>query len=81
MEDIEIARNTQLEKITKIAEEMNIQEDQLEQYGKYKAKISNDYYKEIKNRKNDVLLLSKPQFMVSILPQAIALREAEKNNS
>lgn len=28
---------------------------------------------EIKNRKNDVLLLSKPQFMVSILPQAIAL--------
>ena len=30
MEDIEIARNTQLEKITKIAEEMNIQEDQLE---------------------------------------------------
>jgi hypothetical protein len=36
---------------------------------------------EIKNRKNDVLLLSKPQFMVSILPQAIALREAEKNNS
>ena len=31
MEDIEIARNTQLEKITKIAEKLNIQEEQLEQ--------------------------------------------------
>ncbi len=48
MEDIEIARNTQLEKITKIAEEMNIQEDQLEQYGKYKAKISPEVYKNLK---------------------------------
>ena len=47
MEDIEIARNTQLEKITKIAEEMNIQEDQLEQYGKYKAKISPEVYKNL----------------------------------
>ena len=52
MEDIEIARNTQLEKITKIAEEMNIQEDQLEQYGKYKAKISPEVYKNLKDKKD-----------------------------
>ena len=30
MEDIEIARNTKLKKITEIAEELNIQEEQLE---------------------------------------------------
>ena len=57
MEDIEIARNTQLEKITKIAEEMNIQEDQLEQYGKYKAKISPEVYQNLKNKKDGKLIL------------------------
>ena len=30
MEDIEIARNTKLKKITEIAEKLNIQEEQLE---------------------------------------------------
>ena len=57
MEDIEIARNTQLEKITKIAEEMNIQEDQLEQYGKYKAKISPEVYQNLKDKKDGKLIL------------------------
>ena len=57
MEDIEIARNTQLEKITKIAEEMNIQEEQLEQYGKYKAKISPEVYKNLKDKKDGKLIL------------------------
>lgn len=57
MEDIEIARNIQLEKITKIAEEMNIQEDQLEQYGKYKAKISPEVYKNLKDKKDGKLIL------------------------
>ena len=49
MEDIEIARNTKLKKITEIAEKLNIQEEQLEQYGKFKAKISPEVYKELKN--------------------------------
>ena len=57
MEDIEIARNTQLEKITKIAEKLNIQEDQLEQYGKYKAKISPEVYKNLKEKKDGKLVL------------------------
>ena len=50
MEDIEIARNTKLKKITEIAEKLNIQEEQLEQYGKFKAKISPEVYKELKNK-------------------------------
>ena len=57
MEDIKIARNTQLEKITKIAEKLNIQEEQLEQYGKYKAKISPEVYQSLKDKKDGKLVL------------------------
>ncbi len=57
MEDIEIARNTKLEKITKIAEGLNIEEEQLEQYGKYKAKISPGVYKKLKDNKDGKLIL------------------------
>lgn len=57
MEDIEIARNTKLEKITKIAEKLNINEEQLEQYGKYKAKISPEVYESLKNKKDGKLIL------------------------
>ena len=57
MEDIEIARNTTLKKITKIAEKINIEEDELEQYGKYKAKISPDVFKKLKEKKDGKLIL------------------------
>ena len=51
MTDIEIARNTKLEKIEEIAKEVGIQEDDIEQYGKYKAKISNKVYEKLKDKK------------------------------
>ena len=57
MEDIEIARNTKLEKITKIAEGLNIEDEQLEQYGKCKAKISPGVYKKLKDNKDGKLIL------------------------
>ena len=57
MEDIEIARNTKLENIAKIAEKLHIQEEQLEQYGKYKAKISPEVYKNLKDKKDGKLIL------------------------
>ena len=57
MEDIEIARNTELKPITQIAQSVNIQEDDLEQYGKYKAKISPKVYERLKNKKNGKLIL------------------------
>ena len=44
MNDLEIARNTKLERITKIAEKIGINEDELECYGKYKAKIDDSVY-------------------------------------
>ena len=44
MTDIEIARNTKLDKIVDIAKKIGIGEEELEQYGKYKAKISSEVY-------------------------------------
>ena len=57
MTDIEIARNTKLEKITEIAKKIGIEEDEIEQYGKYKAKISNEVYEKIEKNKDGKLVL------------------------
>ena len=57
MTDIEIARNTKLNKITSIAKKINIKEKDLELYGKYKAKISDNVYENIKNKKDGKLIL------------------------
>ena len=57
MEDIEIARSTKLKKINKITDKLDIPEEYIENYGKYKAKISLDYFDKIKSRKNGKLIL------------------------
>lgn len=57
MTDIEIARNTKLERIEKIASKIGIEDDDIELYGKYKAKISNNVYEKLKNKKNGKLIL------------------------
>lgn len=57
MTDIEIARNTELLNITKIAEKLEINDEDLETYGKYKAKISESAYEKIKDKKNGKLIL------------------------
>ena len=57
MEDIEIARNAKLKNITEIAEKLGIDEEYIEQYGKYKAKISNKLYEKKKNDKDGKLIL------------------------
>ena len=56
MEDIEIARNTKLEEINVIARKLNV-EDDIEQYGKHKAKISLEVMEKLKNKKNGKLIL------------------------
>ena len=56
MEDIDIARNTKLEKIKNIAEKIGISEDELEMYGKYKAKISDGVYERLKDKPNGKLV-------------------------
>ena len=57
MTDIEIARNTKLENIEKIAEKVEIGQEDLELYGKYKAKISNNVYKKLEKKQNGKLIL------------------------
>ena len=57
MTDIEIAKNTKLEEINKIAEKLEIKEEDIEQYGKYKAKISNEIYEKNKSKNNGKLIL------------------------
>lgn len=57
MTDIEIARNTKLEKIVDIAKKIDISEDDIEEYGKYKAKILNEVYQKNKNKKDGKLIL------------------------
>ena len=57
MTDIEIARNTKLNNITEIADDLGIKENELEQYGKYKAKINESAFERLKNKKDGNLIL------------------------
>lgn len=57
MTDIEIAQSAELIDIRKIAEKLGLSEDDLELYGKYKAKISEDYLNSIKNNPDGKLVL------------------------
>ena len=57
MTDIEIAKSVELKKIKEIAENIDITEDELEMYGKYKAKISSEINKKLKNKTNGKLVL------------------------
>lgn len=55
--DIEIAQKANIKPITEIAEEFGISADDLELYGKYKAKISFDFIKKVENNPNGKLVL------------------------
>lgn len=57
MTDIEIARSTKLKNITEIAKKLDISEDEIEQYGKYKAKISEKVIERLETKPNGKLIL------------------------
>ena len=57
MTDIEIARNTKLNPITEIAQNLGVKENELEQYGKYKAKINEEAFERLRNEKDGKLVL------------------------
>ena len=57
MTDIEIAKSAKLENIVEIAKKIDIPEEALELYGKYKAKISNKIEEQLKNKKEGKLIL------------------------
>ncbi len=55
--DIEIAQEAQLKDIREIASTVGIEEDDLELYGKYKAKVSFDLWNKVKDRPDGKLVL------------------------
>ena len=55
--DVEIAQEAQMQHIREIAAKLDICEDDLEMYGKYKAKISLDAWNKVKNDKDGKLIL------------------------
>ena len=55
--DIQIAQEAQLWPITEVAKKLDIPEEQIEQYGRYKAKISDEYLNSIQDRPDGKLIL------------------------
>lgn len=56
--DIEIAQENQMQPISKVCEEkLGISVDDIEAYGKYKAKLTEDYLKTLKSKKTGKLVL------------------------
>jgi formate--tetrahydrofolate ligase len=55
--DIDIAMEAELEPIRNVAAKLDIAEDELDLYGKYKAKLTDDLWERIKNRPDGKLVL------------------------
>ncbi|HYF75337.1 MAG TPA: formate--tetrahydrofolate ligase, partial [Candidatus Nitrosocosmicus sp.] len=55
--DIEIAQQAKMKPISEIAEQWGIQEDELELYGKYKAKINLSIFDRLKDKPDGKLIL------------------------
>jgi formate--tetrahydrofolate ligase len=54
--DIQIAQQAKLRPITEIAEKLNLTPDEVELYGKYKAKVDTKVYDRLKDRPNGKLI-------------------------
>ena len=57
LSDIQIAQQAVLKPITKIAQELGIEEEELEPYGRYKAKVNDKIFQRVKDRKDGRLVL------------------------
>lgn len=55
--DVQIAQEAQMKPIVDVASQLDISDDELELYGKYKAKISLDVLERLKDRPNGKLVL------------------------
>ena len=67
--DIEIAQEAKLLNIKDVAAKVGITEDELEMYGKYKAKLSDELIHRVENNEDGKLVLSRIHF-----PQKVNLR-------
>lgn len=55
--DVQIAQEAQMKPIVEVASQLDISDDELELYGKYKAKINPDVLERLKDRPNGKLVL------------------------
>ena len=55
--DIQIAQETEMQHISQVAAAYGIAEDELELYGKYKAKLSDELWERVKDRPDGKLVL------------------------
>lgn len=55
--DIEIAQETEMQPVKQVAESLDISEDELEFYGKYKAKLSDELIDRVSSNKDGRLIL------------------------
>ena len=55
--DIQIAQEAKMKPIMEITKKLNIDDDDVELYGKYKAKISLNAFNKLKDKKNGNLVL------------------------
>lgn len=57
LSDIQIAQSAKMKPIREVAEKIGISEEYLEYYGKYKAKISEDFWQKIEDKPSGKLVL------------------------
>ncbi len=57
MSDIEIAQNCKMKKIYEIASDLSIEENDIEPYGHYKAKLSEDLFQKLSAKQDGKLIL------------------------
>ena len=55
--DIEIALGAEMEPIQNVASKLDIKEEELDLYGRYKAKLTDDLWERVKDRPDGKLIL------------------------
>ena len=55
--DVQIAQEAKMKPIVEIAQNIGLEEDELELYGKYKAKVSLDVFERLKDKEDGKLVL------------------------
>ena len=58
LSDIEISQSKKPLSIMEIAKKIHVPEEYLEQYGKYKAKIDNNYLNQLTNKNGKLILVT-----------------------
>ena len=85
LSDIEIAQQAKMQKITDVAAKLGISEDDIELYGRYKAKLSMDLIRRMENEKPgklvlDVGMIGQLQLSVIHIQESIRKQRSVENH-